>query len=133
MLQIFCHIQPGTGQHGDISGTARSAFIIRRSHGITRQQSGYHHRRRQGIGYGITQAFAEQGASLCITGRNEQLAAWKEAYPYTFSATIQGIPLGRFGNPKTDIGRVTVFLASDLSSYVSGETITVQGGSGLRP
>ena len=49
------------------------------------------------------------------------------------AATIKGIPLGRFGDPKTDIGGVAVFLASDLSAYVSGETITVQGGSGLRP
>ena len=49
------------------------------------------------------------------------------------AATIKGNPLGRFGDPKTDIGGVAVFLASDLSAYVSGETITVQGGSGLRP
>ena len=47
--------------------------------------------------------------------------------------TKQGIPLGRFGDPKTDIAPVAVFLASDMASYVSGETITIQGGSGLRP
>lgn len=63
----------------------------------------------------------------------EQLAAWKEEYPDTFAATIKGIPLGRFGDPKTDIAPVAVFLASDMASYVSGETITIQGGSGLRP
>ena len=45
----------------------------------------------------------------------------------------KGIPLGRFGDPKTDIAPVAVFLASDMASYVSGETITIQGGSGLRP
>ena len=70
---------------------------------------------------------------ICPLAMTEQLAAWKEAYPDTFAATIKGIPLGRFGDPKTDIGGVAVFLASDLSAYVSGETITVQGGSGLRP
>lgn len=26
----------------------------------------------KGIGFGIASAFAEEGASLCITGRNEQ-------------------------------------------------------------
>lgn len=70
---------------------------------------------------------------ICPLAMTEQLAAWKEEYPETFAKTIQGIPLGRFGDPKTDIGAVAVFLASDLASYVSGETITVQGGSGLRP
>ena len=43
------------------------------------------------------------------------------------------IPLGRFADPKEDIGRVCVFLASEDAHYVTGETITLQGGSGLRP
>lgn len=42
---------------------------------------------------------------ICPLAMTEQLAAWKEAYPDTFAATIKGIPLGRFGDPKTDIGR----------------------------
>lgn len=70
---------------------------------------------------------------ICPLAMTEQLAAWKEEYPDTFAATIKGIPLGRFGDPKTDIAPVAVFLASDMASYVSGETITIQGGSGLRP
>jgi NAD(P)-dependent dehydrogenase (short-subunit alcohol dehydrogenase family) len=50
-----------------------------------------------------------------------------------YEKTIQGIPLGHFADPKGDIGRVCVFLASDDAEYVTGETITLQGGSGLRP
>ncbi len=70
---------------------------------------------------------------ICPLAMTEQLAAWKEQYPDTFAATIKGIPLGRFGDPKDDIAPVAVFLASDMAAYVSGETITIQGGSGLRP
>jgi len=38
-----------------------------------------------------------------------------------------GIPLGRFGTTE-DIANVTLFLASDLSSYVTGQVLSVDGG-----
>ncbi|MBP3563878.1 MAG: SDR family oxidoreductase [Bacteroidales bacterium] len=70
---------------------------------------------------------------VCPLAMTESLAEWKEEYPDLFAKTIQGIPLGRFADPKNDIGKVCVFLASDDASYVTGETVTLQGGSGLRP
>lgn len=70
---------------------------------------------------------------ICPLAMTESLREWKENYPELFEKTIQGIPLGRFADPRNDIGRVCVFLASDDASYVTGETITLQGGSGLRP
>lgn len=70
---------------------------------------------------------------VCPLAMTESLREWKENYPELFEKTIQGIPLGRFADPRNDIGRVCVFLASDDASYVTGETITLQGGSGLRP
>lgn len=69
-------------------------------------------------------------APLAMT---ESLKEWKENYPGLFQKTIQGIPLGRFADPMNDIGRVAVFLASEDASYITGETISLQGGSGLRP
>jgi 3-oxoacyl-[acyl-carrier protein] reductase len=39
-----------------------------------------------------------------------------------------GIPLGRFGDPK-EVANLAVFLASDESTYVIGQTINVDGGS----
>ncbi|GAB4093132.1 beta-ketoacyl-ACP reductase [Flaviaesturariibacter terrae] len=38
-----------------------------------------------------------------------------------------GIPLGRFGSAD-DIANVTLFLASDLSAYVTGQVLNVDGG-----
>ena len=38
-------------------------------------------------------------------------------------------PLRRLGDPEQDIGGVAVFLASDASSYVTGQTIVCDGGS----
>eukprot|EP00794_Sanderia_malayensis_P018549 gene18549-20412_t len=40
---------------------------------------------------------------------------------------LQQIPLGRIGNPD-DIAGLVTFLASDESSYITGETITATGG-----
>jgi 3-oxoacyl-[acyl-carrier protein] reductase len=38
-----------------------------------------------------------------------------------------GIPLGRFGTTE-DIANVTLFLASDMSSYITGQVVSVCGG-----
>ena len=70
---------------------------------------------------------------VCPLAMTESLQEWKGNYPELFEKTIQGIPLGRFADTKDDIGRVCVFLASEDAHYVTGETITLQGGSGLRP
>ena len=70
---------------------------------------------------------------VCPLAMTESLQQWKEQYPDLFEKTIQGIPLGHFADPADDIGPVCVFLASPEAHYVTGETITLQGGSGLRP
>lgn len=38
------------------------------------------------------------------------------------------IPLGRLGDPATDIGRPNVFLASDDSAFITGSTLSPDGG-----
>ena len=40
---------------------------------------------------------------------------------------LEGIPLNRLGVPE-DVARIFLFLASDLSGYVTGATIDVNGG-----
>ena len=70
---------------------------------------------------------------VCPLVMTDQLAQWKETYPEAYARTVQSIPAGRFGDPEKDIGRTCVFLCSEDAKYISGETITLQGGSGLRP
>lgn len=70
---------------------------------------------------------------VCPLAMTPGLEKWREEYPKLYEQTIQGIPLGRFGDVEKDIGRVVVFLASDAAAYITGETISVQGGVGLRP
>ncbi len=42
-------------------------------------------------------------------------------------AAVGKIPLGRLGTPE-DVGNIVAFLASDAASYVTGQSITVDGG-----
>lgn len=70
---------------------------------------------------------------ICPLAMTETLQEWKEAYPEMYAKTIQTIPLGRFADPEKDVGRLCVFLASEDASYITGETISIQGGGGLRP
>lgn len=70
---------------------------------------------------------------ICPLAMTEGLEKWREEYPELYEKTIDAIPLGRFADPEKDVGALCVFLASDNASYITGETFTLQGGSGLRP
>ena len=70
---------------------------------------------------------------ICPLAMTEGLQKFKEEYPERYAQTIKGVPMGRFADPEKDVGAVCVFLCSDEASYITGETITLQGGSGLRP
>ena len=47
---------------------------------------------------------------------------------FTDGLLVNRTPLRRIGQPEADIGPVAVFLASDLSRYVTGQTLMVDGG-----
>lgn len=70
---------------------------------------------------------------ICPLVMTTALEQWREEYPDVYNQTIKGIPLGRFGDAEKDIGGTCLFLASEAAAYITGETITMQGGSGLRP
>ena len=47
--------------------------------------------------------------------------------PKLYEGTLRSIPWGRMGTPD-EIANVATFLASDLASWITGQTITVDGG-----
>lgn len=70
---------------------------------------------------------------ICPLAMTEGLKKFKEEYPERYEQTIKGVPMGRFADPEKDVGAVCTFLCSSDASFITGETITLQGGSGLRP
>ena len=70
---------------------------------------------------------------ICPLAMTEGLKKFKEEYPDRYEQTIKAVPMGRFADPEKDVGALCVFLCSDEASFITGETITLQGGSGLRP
>jgi 2-hydroxycyclohexanecarboxyl-CoA dehydrogenase len=81
--------------------------------------------------YGIRVNCVSPG--LIRATRAEMIEAGREKSPEAVSffeqmkAILQQVPLGRMGMPQ-DVANVVVFLASDASSYVTGQTLSVNGG-----
>ncbi len=55
--------------------------------------------------------------------------AFADAAPDNAREMLKQNPLGRMGDPEHDIGGVALFLATDDSDYVTGNTIFADGGS----
>ena len=70
---------------------------------------------------------------VCPLAWTAQLEQFEKAYPEAFKANVHMPPMGHFGNTELEIGRVCVQLASPDFKYMSGETLTLEGGMGLRP
>jgi NAD(P)-dependent dehydrogenase (short-subunit alcohol dehydrogenase family) len=58
------------------------------------------------------------------------LVAMFEQYPEAFAEIAAGMPAGRMGEPE-EVAEVILFLACSRSSYITGQTIVVDGGVSL--
>ena len=70
---------------------------------------------------------------VCPLAWTAQLENFEKAYPEAFKANVHTPPAGHFGDPEDEIGRVCVQLANPDFKYMTGETLTLEGGLGLRP
>ena len=70
---------------------------------------------------------------ICPLAWTAQLENFQNAYPEAFKANVKMPPAGHFGDSELEIGRVCVQLANPDFKYLNGETLTLEGGMGLRP
>lgn len=70
---------------------------------------------------------------ICPLAWTSQLEQFQKAYPDAFEKNVHTPPAGYFGRPEEDIGRVCVQISHPDFKYMTGETLTLEGGLGLRP
>ncbi|MFB9774910.1 SDR family NAD(P)-dependent oxidoreductase [Brevibacterium otitidis] len=85
---------------------------------------------------GLTRVVANEWASEGIRvnlvsplAMTEGVEKWKSAHPEMYEQVRAGVPLGRFGDPRSDIAPVVAFLLSDDADYMSGQTLMADGGT----
>jgi len=66
---------------------------------------------------------------ICPAAKSASFFRVMSQFPELIAAADAANPMGRMGDCEEDIGPVAVFLASEGSSYVTGNTIFVDGGS----
>ena len=103
-------IEIGAWLHGDYN-TAKAAIV-----GLTRSAASE---------WGRFNIRTNAIAPTAMGATFHKLAAENPGFA-EMSASMR--PLGRCGEPEADIGPVVVFLASEMSRFITGETIHVDGG-----
>ena len=66
---------------------------------------------------------------ICPNAVTPAFEAFAKKRPDLVKKSLEEIPLGRFGDPEKDIGRVAVFLASEDADYLTGQVMYVDGGN----
>lgn len=67
--------------------------------------------------------------TLIPFARTPAVAKVLDAAPEMEEMVLSSVPLGRFGDPETELGRAAVFLASPDASFITGSSLVVDGGS----
>ena len=70
---------------------------------------------------------------VCPPAWTAQREQFEKTYPDAFKENVKMPPAGHYGDAEQEIGRVCVQLASPDFKYMTGETLTLEGGMGLRP
>ena len=66
---------------------------------------------------------------VCPFAESDGIRAWREMAPDAYERSLRGVPMGRLGDVSADIGPAVAFLLSDEASFVTAQTILIDGGA----
>ncbi|MCX2934933.1 SDR family NAD(P)-dependent oxidoreductase [Mycobacterium sp. CVI_P3] len=67
---------------------------------------------------------------VCPFANSDGVAGWSEAFPDVYNKVVKSVPLRRVGDTHSDIGAMVAYLVSPDASYMTAQTIHVDGGTG---
>jgi len=67
---------------------------------------------------------------VCPFAESDGVKLWRQFAPQDYEAAIAKVPLQRIGDPRSDVGSLVAFLLSDDASFITAQTIHVDGGTG---
>jgi NAD(P)-dependent dehydrogenase (short-subunit alcohol dehydrogenase family) len=67
---------------------------------------------------------------VCPFAESDGVKLWREFAPEDYQKAVKKVPLQRIGDPRTDVGALVAFLLSDDASFITAQTIHIDGGTG---
>jgi NAD(P)-dependent dehydrogenase (short-subunit alcohol dehydrogenase family) len=67
---------------------------------------------------------------VCPFAESDGVKLWRQFAPEDYEKAVKKVPLQRIGDPRSDVGALVAFLLSDDASFITAQTIHVDGGTG---
>jgi NAD(P)-dependent dehydrogenase (short-subunit alcohol dehydrogenase family) len=67
---------------------------------------------------------------ICPLAETDGTRIFREAAPERYKQVINSIPLKRMGDPLNDVGALVAFLIGDDATFITAQTIFIDGGAG---